>query len=143
MGQTAGWRTASCNTHRSRPCRAPAPPTLARGSLLYRAHGAYPFVATQDAHVRRHPSLANIFEIVGPFKDSRGDFIRVKDNSIGMSEPELKNHWSYWIEPDTAQDFSVVIRNVDTSRWMIANPPFKNVPTTTNPAHSGFELESV
>jgi hypothetical protein len=42
-----------------------------RGRLLYRAHGAYPFVATQDAHVRRHPSFANIFEIVGPFEFQR------------------------------------------------------------------------
>jgi len=43
----------------------------AHGSLLYRTHGAYPFVATHEAHVRRHPSLSNVFQIVGAFEFHR------------------------------------------------------------------------
>jgi hypothetical protein len=52
-------------------------------------------------------------------------------------------HWFDWIEPDTTEDLSIAIRNVNVARRMIANPPFENISATPNPAHSKFESEGV
>ena len=34
-------------------------------------------------------------------------------------------HWFNWVEPDTAEDPSVVVGHVDVTRRMVPNPPFK------------------
>jgi hypothetical protein len=65
-----------------------------RGSLLYRTHGAYPFVARQDAHVRRHPSFANVFEIVGAF-----DFHRLgKKKEVKIAFDDRLTRWRVFEE---------------------------------------------
>jgi len=43
-------------------------------------------------------------------------------------------HWFDWGEPNTTEDLSVVTRDMDVTRRMIANPPFKNISAATNPA---------
>jgi hypothetical protein len=48
-------------------------------------------------------------------------------------------HWFDWIEPNTTEDLSVIVGNMDVTWRMIANLPFKNISATTNPTHSKFE----
>src|SRR5438445_2244408 len=45
-------------------------------------------------------------------------------------------NWSHRIQIHTRNDFTIVLEYVHMSRWVIANPPDKNVTATTNPAHS-------
>src|SRR5439155_1354359 len=45
-------------------------------------------------------------------------------------------HWFHRIQIHTRNDFTIVLEYVHMSRWVIANPPDKNVTATTNPAQS-------
>src|SRR6266508_1877432 len=45
-------------------------------------------------------------------------------------------HWFHRIQIHTRNDFTIVLEYMHMSRWVIANPPDKNVTATTNPAHS-------
>jgi len=51
-------------------------------------------------------------------------------------------HWFDWIEPNTTENLSVVVGNMNMPRRMIANPPFKNITVATNPTHSSTLLEA-
>ena len=63
-----------------------------RGSHIYRTSGQYPIVFIQETHCRRHPSLANVLEVVGNF-----NFYKSKvgnNNEVEIFFMETLTRWS-------------------------------------------------
>jgi hypothetical protein len=61
-----------------------------RGKHIFRTCGNYPTVPIQEAHCRRHPSLANVLEVIGnfAFKNIR------RTNQIYVSFEDIMTRWS-------------------------------------------------